>query len=391
MKRFKVRVLSATLVAVMGIMGMAGCGATLDGTKTVATIDGEEVPLGVASFALRYSQAQTDYYYKQLAAMYEGFGIGEQNWDEIQEGETKTTGELTKDDLMNRLKELYEVRKHASDYGVEIAQADKDKIIAAAKEFIANNDTSLLARMGVTESDVVEYLELETYYKEAYEPMLKDKEIIVTDEEAAQSTVTYSFLSTNNLEEETAKKQMEDLLAEYKKEEDIATFDMTAFTDEKDAGFMTTTASFGNEEAEDGTGLDSAVVAAARTLKDGEMYQEVIEGEAGGGYFIVRMDKTKDEEATANKKETIEKEKKQEAFDAMVDEMVEKGNIKVDEKVWSEVKLSNKEKYTIKLPEVPEEEIPVEEVPAEEEEPVEVDPAEEEIPLEVGPEEETAE
>ena len=366
MRRFKVRVLSATLVAVMGIMGMVGCGATLDGTKTVATIDGENVPLGVASFALRYSQAQTDYYYKQLAAMYEGFGIGEQNWDEIQEGETKTTGELTKDEIMNRLKELYEVRKHASDYGVEIAQAEKDKIIAAAKEFIADNDRSLLARMGVTEGDVAEYLELETYYKEAYEPMLKDKEITVTDEEAAQSTVTYSFLSTNNLEEETAKKQMEDLLAEYKKEEDIATFDMKAFTDEKDAGFMTTIASFGNEE--DGTGLDSAVVEAARTLKDGEMYQEVIEGEAGGGYFIVRMDKTKDEEATAKKKETIEKEKKQEAFDEMVDEMVEKADIKIDEKVWDKVKLSNKEKYTIELPEAPVEEVPVEEVPVEAEE-----------------------
>ena len=371
MKRFKARLLSATLVAVMGIMGIAGCGATLDGTKIVATIEGEDVPLGVASLALRYSQAQTDYYYKQLAAMYQGMGIGGQNWDEIAEGETKTNGERTKDDVMNRIKELYEVKSHAKEYGVELEQAQKDKIVAAAKDFIANNDKSLLARMGVTQEDVEKYLELETYYRDSYEPMIKDKEITVTDEEAAQSTVTYSFLSTNNLEAETAKQQMEDLLAELKKEEDIATFDMEAFTTEKDAGFMTTTTSFGNEE-EAGTGLDEAVKEAARTLKDGELYQEVIEGASGGGYFIVRMDKTNDPEATKTKKESLEKEKKQEAFDEMVDKWVEEGDITVNDKVWSEVTLINKEAYTIKVPEeAATEEAPVEEMP------IEVDPVEE--------------
>ena len=359
MKRIKARLISATIVAVMGITGIVGCGATLDGTRTVMTINGEEMSLGVASFALRYSQAQTDYYYKQLAAMYQGLGLAEQNWEEIAEGETKTTGERTKDDVLNRIEKMCEVRSHAKEYGVELEQSEKDAITAAAKDFIANNDAAILARMGVTQSDVEEYLELETYYRKSYEPMVKDKGITVTDEEANQSTVTYSFLSTNNLDEETAKKQMEELLAEYKEQEDIATFDMEAFTTEKDAGFMTTKASFGDDD-EEGTGLDTAVREAARTLKDGEMYQEVIEGEAGGGYFIVRLDKEKDPEATANKKESIEREKKQEAFDEMVDKWVEEADVNVNEKVWADVKLINKEVYTIKIE-------PVEEEPAAEE------------------------
>jgi len=134
---------------------------------------------------------------------------------------------------------------------------------------------------------------------------------------------------------------------------------MEAFTTEKDAGFMTTKASFGDDD-EEGTGLDTAVREAARTLKDGEMYQEVIEGEAGGGYFIVRLDKEKDPEATANKKESIEREKKQEAFDEMVDKWVEEADVNVNEKVWADVKLINKEVYTIKIE-------PVEEEPAAEE------------------------
>ena len=366
MSRFKARLVSATLVAVMGIIGMVGCGsATLDGTRTVVTINGEEVPLGVASFALRYSQAQTDYYYKQLAAMYEGLGLSGQNWDEIADGETKTNGERTKDDVLNRIEEMCEVRAHAEEYGVELEQSEKDAIIAAAKDFIANNDTSLLARMGVTQENVEEYLELETYYRKAYEPMVADKDTAVTDEEAKQTTVTYTFLSTNNLEAEEAKKQMEELLAEYKEQDDIATFDMEAFTTEKDAGFMTTVTSFGDND-EEGTGLDSAVREAAKTLKDGEMYSEVIEGAMGGGYFIVRLDKENDPEATANKKESLEKDKKQEVFDEMVDNWVEEADIKVNEKVWKEVKLSNKEAYTIKVEPV-QEEIPVEAGPVEEE------------------------
>lgn len=358
MKRFKMRLISAAVVAVMGITGVVGCGfATLDGTKTVITINGEDVPLGVASFSLRYSQAQTDYYYQQLAAMYQGAGVAGQDWDEIAEGETKTNGELTKDDVMNRIKKLYEVRAHAKDYGVELGQEEKDRILAVAKEFIANNEKSILSRIGVTESNVAEYLELETYYKKAYEPMIKDKEITVTDEEASQSTISYTFLSTNNLDAESAKNEMEMLLAEYKEQEDIAALDMEALTAEKEAGFMATTASFGNEE-EEGTGLDEAVKEAARTLKDGELYPEVIEGASGGGYFIIRMDKVKDEDATAKAKEAIETEKKQEAFNEMVDKWVEEADIKIDEKVWREVKLINKDKYVVKVK-------PIEEIPTE--------------------------
>ena len=373
MKRFKLRILSAALVAVMGITGMVGCGAaTLDGTKTVATINGEEVSLGLASFALRYSQAQTDYYYQQLSAMYQGLGMADQDWDATAEGETKTNGERTKDDIMKRISELYEVKAHAKEYGVELEQSELDKILAAAKEFIANNDTSLLARMGVSESDVAKYLELETYYKKAYEPMVADKDTSVTDEEAAQSTVTYSFLSTNNIEDEEAEKIVGELLEELKKVEDIATFDIETLAKEKNEVFMTTTTSFGDNE-EEGTGFDAAAKEAARTLKDGELYQEVIKGASGGGYFIVRMDKTNDPEATENKKESLEKEKKQEAFNEMVDGWVEAADITVNEKIWNEVKLTNKEKYTIKVEPVAEVTPTAEaEVPADEAEDTEV-------------------
>lgn len=353
MKNFKQRAVALGLIVVMGVIGLAGCGsAKIDGSQAAVTIDGENVSVGTANLALRYSQAQNTAYYQQLSAMY-GADIGSPNWEEVREGETKSSGEIMKDDVLNRLEEMCVVRAHAGEYGVELDQTEKDAIIAAAKEFIANNDTSILSRMGVTESDVADYLELETYYEKAYEPMIADKEVTITDEEAKQSTVTYTFLSTNNLEEAEAQEKMEALLEEYKAQSDIPNLDMVEFTNAKDDGFMTTTASFGENE-EEGTGLDSAVKEAAKTLEDGEMYPEVIKGASGGGFFIVRMDKTTDAEATASKKESLTREKQREAFDEMVDTWVSEADVTVNEKEWKKVKLTAKESYIVKPAATPE-------------------------------------
>lgn len=352
MKKFRTRAICAGLIAIIGIIGITGCGATLDGTQTVATIDGEAVPVGVASFALRYSQAQNASYFQQLAAMY-GQAISMPSWDDISEGETKTTGELTKEEVINRVEEMFVLRTHAKEYNVELTGAEQEAITAAAKAFIDSNDPATLKKMGVTQGDIEEYLELETYYKKMYEPMLADKEISVTDEEAKQSTVTYIFASINEEDNEEARMTLQNLLDELKEEEDIANFDMKAFSDEQDAGLMTTTASFGENE-EEGTGLDDAVKEAAKTLKDGELYQEVIEGSNGGGYFIVRMDKVSDEEATESKKETLLNEKKQDAFNEMVDKWTEEADSTIDEAVWGEVKLVNKEAYILKPEPTPE-------------------------------------
>ena len=347
MKNFKIRTVCAALILTVGLTGLTGCGAAkLDGSQTVAVIGEEKVTLGVANFALRYSQAQSNYYFQQLSAIYEG-GIMAPKWDEVREGETKTTGELTKQEIIDRLEQMSVVRAHAKDYGVELTQEDKDKITAAAQEFITNNDESVLARMGVTQADVEEFLELETYYEKCYEPMVAEKNISVTDEEAKQSTVTYSFVSNNNLETDEAKEKLEELLDQYKAEDDIATFDMVGFTEEME-GIMTSTASFGEDE-EAGTGLDDAVKEAARTLKDGELYQEVIEGAAGGGFFVVRLDKESDPEATERKKESLVKEREQVAFDEMVENWADEVETTVYEDVWKKANLSDKESYVLKI------------------------------------------
>ena len=47
------------LAACMAAASLAGCGKKeLDTAKTVATLDGEEIPVGLANCVLRYKQAQ---------------------------------------------------------------------------------------------------------------------------------------------------------------------------------------------------------------------------------------------------------------------------------------------------------------------------------------------
>ena len=56
------------LAVALGATSLAGCGkdSKIDGTKTVATCNGEEVSLGAASFLMRYTQAQMMSYYSMF-------------------------------------------------------------------------------------------------------------------------------------------------------------------------------------------------------------------------------------------------------------------------------------------------------------------------------------
>ena len=54
---------NTTVVALSGVMAigmLSGCGSkSIDGEKTVATVDGTDIPMGVVSLYARESQAQT--------------------------------------------------------------------------------------------------------------------------------------------------------------------------------------------------------------------------------------------------------------------------------------------------------------------------------------------
>ena len=70
----------------MAIGMLSGCGSkSIDGEKTVATVDGTDIPMGVVSLYARESQAQT-------VAMYKSFmGSAGNIWSQVVDEDAGTT------------------------------------------------------------------------------------------------------------------------------------------------------------------------------------------------------------------------------------------------------------------------------------------------------------
>lgn len=77
------RVLACTtLAATLTMTSLTGCGSTLDGTKTVATVGKEEITAGTVNMMLRMTQAQMMSYYSMFGTSTTGMW-GNKGDDEI--------------------------------------------------------------------------------------------------------------------------------------------------------------------------------------------------------------------------------------------------------------------------------------------------------------------
>ena len=345
MKKFTIKATCAVMALALGATTFAGCGAkeeNLDGTKTAIVIDGQEVTAGVVSFAVRYQQAQSEYYYASMFSMYNTDGSTSMWSQETEEG--KTFGENTRDAILEQVEKMYIVREKADELGIGITEEESASMDEAAKTFIEANDEETLNVIGVTQSDVREYLELNTYYEKAFDPAIADVEIEVTDEEAAQSSVSYVYKSYNDMtdeEKEEAYTMMEGVLEKLQTSEDPTSVDIDALAEETDESLIGTTYSFGEDEEL----MDETLKEAVKDLKDGEVYGSVVEGE--NGYFVVRMDATFDEEATASKKKSLISEREQEAFDEIVQGWYDEADIKEKDGVLKLIQITDQQSFSI--------------------------------------------
>lgn len=357
MKKMNGRIACVILASAVVAGSLSGCGK-LDGTQTVATVDGEKVTLGMANYIVRDQQAMTESYYQMMSQSY-GMDMSSMGiWDEKAE-DGRTYGETAKDDVMDTIRTLYAMKNHAEDYDVTISEEEQAKIQEAAKTFMEDNDAETLAKLAVSETDMVTYLELLTYREKLHDPMVADVDKEVSDEEAGQSTVSVVKVSTAGTEKdedgntielteeekEAKKEQAQQVLDKVKASENVAEADMSALAQEVEESLYAYTPSFTTAGSEEDT-LDQKVIDAVASLKDGELVQEVVEGT--DGYYVVRLDKKNDEEATENKKESIISEREQEAYDKLVEEWTEEAEIKVEENVWKKVKVTDSVSFQYK-------------------------------------------
>ncbi|MDO4444582.1 MAG: hypothetical protein Q4C97_03475 [Bacillota bacterium] len=357
MKKMNGKIACGILASAILAGSFSGCGK-LDGTQTVATVDGEKVTLGLANYIVRDQQAQMESYYQMMAQSYGMDMSTMQIWDEKTE-DGKTIGESTKDDAMETIHTLYAMKSHADEYDVTISEEEKSKIDEAAKSFMEANSAETLEKLAVSEGDIVTYLELLTYRQKLHDPMVADVDQEVSEKEANQSTVSVVKFSTagtekddegNTIElteeEKKAKKeQAQQLLDKLKVSENVAEADMDAMAQEIDENLYAYTPSFTTAGSEDDT-LEQSVINAVADLEDGQLVQEVVEGV--DAYYVVRLDKKLDEEATANKKESIISEREQEQYDKLVEDWTKDSKLEVEKNVWKKVEVTDSVSFQYK-------------------------------------------
>ena len=193
MKEMVKRTAVVTLAGVMSVGMLSGCGSKdLDGTKTVATVDGTDIPLGVVSLYAREQQQQTTSMY--LSYM----GSVDNIWDQTADEDSgETYGDQAVTSSLESIEKMYILKEKASDYDVALTDDDETAIADAASGFMASNGEDTIKELGVTEDQVKTLLELQTIQKKMYDPVVAEGNITVSDDEANQTTFTYVSISTS--------------------------------------------------------------------------------------------------------------------------------------------------------------------------------------------------
>ena len=391
MKEIMKRTTAAALAGIMTVGMLTGCGEKkLDGTKTVATVNGTEIPMGVVSLYARQTQAQTEAMYK--AYMGESVsGI----WDqEAADEDGMTYGEQAVENSLEQVELMYIMKEKAADYGIEITEDEQNAIAEAAAQFIKDNDEETIETLAVTEDQVKTFLELETYREKIYHPILDEANVEVTDEEAQQSAFTYVNISISgdDLTEDdiAAKKEQAQSILDQMKEDPAA--DMSEIAKAEDESYSALSGTFFTNESDDETLTSSypdEVVEALRGLKDGEVYSELIETDTS--IYVVRLDKVKDEDATESKKESLKSTRENEYYSETTEKWLEDAKIDVDKKVLKTLQITDSHTFSFKAVEEEASEEEAAEEETSEEEAAEEETTEEEAAEEETTEEETAE
>lgn len=389
MKRTSAKVVCGVLTAAMAVTGLAGCGGStvVDGTKTALVINDEEINLGKANFMLRYQQATMANYYQTMSSMFgQDYTLSFDEPADASDEDSPTVGENLKEDALTSIEKAFLMRQHASEYDVELTEEEKQGAADAAAAFVEDNEEETLTKLGITQEDIQDVLEVYAIQTKMYNPMIADVDTEVSDEEAKQSKISYAKVSTEGTEtdengdivelteEEKAEKKeiAQNFLDQLNASEDPASVEFSELKDQvneelnaerrAEEGTEETASeeTDGTEETEDtdviyvttsqttygadDESLDEALKTAAESLSDGQIASEIIEGE--DAYYVLRMDSVLDREATDSQKETIVEERQAEAYNDLLDTWVEESDISV-KSAWKKLEVTDYDLYTM--------------------------------------------
>ncbi len=172
---------------VASVLTGCGKGKELDTAAAAATLDGEEIPAGLVNFYLRYQQAEFESSDGSWLKSYYGTDI----WNVDLTGSGTPYGDTFKDSVVTALERMLLAEKHMGDYNVELTDEEKTAITQAAQDFMESNEEEVLEKMSATQENVERVLTLNTIQYKMETQMSADVDTEVSDEEAAQRTVSY--------------------------------------------------------------------------------------------------------------------------------------------------------------------------------------------------------
>ncbi len=323
MKKIAKALVAVGLVASMAL-GMVGCGSEpLDGSQVVATVGEKEMTLGEANFLLRYQQVQTETYYESML----GPGIYEMDLY----GTGSNYGTDFKSDVMAQMQEYYVLEEKAADYGVVLTEEETVAIADAAKAFVEANAAETVEQMTADQATVERVLTLMTIRSKVAAAVKAEAEITVTDEEAAQRGFSYITISKGSGEEAMTE---EEIQANKDKLTAVIASVESGNTIEGAAVEQGLTAYTGNYGEGTDAYYDAALIEAMEAVSEGEA-TEIVETDTQ--LYLAQVTAELDEEATANRKETLIETEKTEYFNSVLEAWVAEYPLTVVESVWEQV------------------------------------------------------
>lgn len=315
------------LAGALCLSAFTGCGANPE--DTVATLGEESVNFGVANFLLKYQKASVD-------DMYAMYGM---TWNTDLYGNGTTLEDDFKDSGMQLIHDLYTLKNHMSDYGVELTDEDSTAIQEAAAAFLAANSEEAIEEFGATQEIVEEVLTIYTIQAKMYEAIIADTDREVSDEEAnmrgysmvainieGEYDESYNYVEYTDAEvavlRESADRMSELLLGKS----------LEAAAEE--LGFEVTTGAY----AKDDTTLDADLLAVMNGLKEGDVSKLV---ETESALYFVRIDAETDQAATENNRQSIIAEREAVLYEEVLNGWQENDGWTVDEAIVDKIDFHN--------------------------------------------------
>lgn len=330
----KKRLFALALAGVLAAATLTGCGS-LKGDETVATVDDTKIDADLANFFARYTQATYETYYSAY--------LGEDMWNsDASDGETYE--ESVKSSVLKSLEDMILLEKHMKDYDVSITDEDKAMIKETTQQFLDDNSLDDKNLVSGNEKTVNRALTLMAVQQKMRTAIQAGTDTEVSDEEAAQKSMDYVFISYQTKDDSGNSKDVsDDEKAQLKSQaEAIASGlkeggDLNTLAEEQGATVQTLTFD------KDTTSPEEDLIKAADALGEGES-TDVIETEKG--CYVAKVTSLLDRTATDSKKSQIVQERRTKLYDDTLKKWRKKADIKVHKDVWKKVSF---QKVSVKM------------------------------------------